>query len=92
MTRDELNRELRMHSATFPAVLIVYATLVGNPRVLGDGNRLIQSEAEGPRTIITSEAPMVDMPCGACFFNRNRDRAFPSDHTEALHEPRRTDP
>lgn len=29
MTRDELNRELRMHSATFPAVLIVYATLVG---------------------------------------------------------------
>ncbi len=29
MTRDELNRELRMHSATFPAVFIVYATLVG---------------------------------------------------------------
>lgn len=29
MNRDELNRELRMHSATFPAVLIVYALLVG---------------------------------------------------------------
>jgi hypothetical protein len=28
MTRDELNRELRMHSATFPAVLIVYGLLV----------------------------------------------------------------
>ncbi len=29
MTRDELNNELRMHSATFPSVLIVYGTLVG---------------------------------------------------------------
>lgn len=29
MTRDELNRELRMHSATFPAVLIMYGMLVG---------------------------------------------------------------
>lgn len=28
MTREELNRELRMHSATFPAVLIVYAVIV----------------------------------------------------------------
>ncbi len=28
MNRDELNRELRMHSATFPAVLIVYGVLV----------------------------------------------------------------
>lgn len=29
MTRDELNRELRMHSATFPAVALVYVTLIG---------------------------------------------------------------
>ena len=29
MTRDELNRELRMHSATFPAVLTVYGAIVG---------------------------------------------------------------
>ncbi len=29
MTRDELNRELRMHSATWPAVLIVYGMIVG---------------------------------------------------------------
>jgi len=29
MSRDELNRELRMHSATFPAVLFVYALLIG---------------------------------------------------------------
>ncbi len=28
MTRDELNRELRMHSATFPAVVVVYGLLV----------------------------------------------------------------
>ncbi len=28
MNRDELNRELRMHSATFPAVVIVYAVIV----------------------------------------------------------------
>ncbi len=28
MTRDELNRELRMHSATWPAVLIVYGMIV----------------------------------------------------------------
>lgn len=28
MTRDELNSELRMHSATFPAVMIVYGTIV----------------------------------------------------------------
>ncbi len=30
MTRDELNRELRMHSATFPAVLVVYGTIVAS--------------------------------------------------------------
>jgi len=29
MTRDELNRELRMHSATWQAVALVYATIVG---------------------------------------------------------------
>lgn len=29
MTRDELNRELRMHSASWPAVLIVYGIIVG---------------------------------------------------------------
>lgn len=29
MTREELNRELRAHSASFPAVLIVYAIIVG---------------------------------------------------------------
>ena len=29
MTRDELNRELRAHSATFPAVLVLYGVLVG---------------------------------------------------------------
>lgn len=29
MTRDQLNREFRMHSATWPAVLIVYSLLVG---------------------------------------------------------------
>ena len=29
MTRDQLNRELRMHSATWPAVLIVYGLIVG---------------------------------------------------------------
>ena len=29
MTRDELNRELRMHSATWQAVLVVYGSLVG---------------------------------------------------------------
>ncbi|WP_281272551.1 hypothetical protein [Roseovarius spongiae] len=29
MTRDELNREFRMHSATFPAVLTVYGALIG---------------------------------------------------------------
>jgi hypothetical protein len=29
MTRDELNRELRMHSATWQSVAIVYGTLVG---------------------------------------------------------------
>ncbi|WP_281356454.1 hypothetical protein [Roseovarius faecimaris] len=29
MTRDELNRELRMHSATWQAVALVYAALVG---------------------------------------------------------------
>ena len=28
MTRDELNRELRMHSASWPAVLIVYGLIV----------------------------------------------------------------
>ncbi|EAP76947.1 hypothetical protein ISM_01620 [Roseovarius nubinhibens ISM] len=29
MTRDELNRELRMHSATWQSVLVVYAGMVG---------------------------------------------------------------
>ncbi len=29
MTRDELNRELRMHSASWQAVLIVYGVIVG---------------------------------------------------------------
>ena len=29
MTRDELNRELRMHSATWQSVVLVYAVLVG---------------------------------------------------------------
>ncbi len=29
MTRDELNRELRMHSASWPAVLIVYGVIFG---------------------------------------------------------------
>lgn len=29
MTRDELNRELRMHSATWQAVVVVYAMIVG---------------------------------------------------------------
>ena len=29
MTRDELNRELRMHSASWQAVVIVYLCLVG---------------------------------------------------------------
>jgi len=29
MTRDELNRELRMHSASWQAVLIVYGAIVG---------------------------------------------------------------
>jgi hypothetical protein len=29
MTRDELNRELRMHSATWQAVALVYGALVG---------------------------------------------------------------
>ena len=29
MNRDELNRELRMHSATWQAALVVYAILVG---------------------------------------------------------------
>jgi len=29
MTRDELNRELRMHSATWQAVVLVYGVLVG---------------------------------------------------------------
>ena len=29
MTRDELNRELRMHSATWHTVVLVYAVLVG---------------------------------------------------------------
>jgi len=28
MTRDQLNRELRMHSASWPAVLIVYGIIV----------------------------------------------------------------
>lgn len=29
MTRDELNRELRMHSATWQSVVLVYAALIG---------------------------------------------------------------
>ena len=29
MTRDELNRELRMHSASWQAVLIFYGAIVG---------------------------------------------------------------
>ena len=29
MTRDELNRELRMHSASWQAVVIVYGMLIG---------------------------------------------------------------
>ncbi|WP_397542913.1 hypothetical protein [Roseovarius salis] len=29
MTRDELNRELRMHSATWQSVVLVYGLLVG---------------------------------------------------------------
>ena len=29
MTRDELNRELRMHSASWQAVLVVYGLIVG---------------------------------------------------------------
>ncbi|WP_420556723.1 hypothetical protein [Roseovarius sp.] len=29
MTRDELNRELRMHSATWQSVVLVYGILVG---------------------------------------------------------------
>ena len=29
MTRDELNQELRMHSATWQSVVIVYGLLVG---------------------------------------------------------------
>jgi len=30
MTRDELNRELRMHSATWQAVVIVYGLIVAS--------------------------------------------------------------
>lgn len=29
MTRNELNRELRMHSATWQSVVVVYGALVG---------------------------------------------------------------
>lgn len=29
MTRDELNRELRMHSASWQAVAVVYGAIVG---------------------------------------------------------------
>ncbi|MDR9392888.1 hypothetical protein [Roseovarius sp. SYSU LYC5161] len=29
MTRDELNRELRMHSATWQAVVLFYGVIVG---------------------------------------------------------------
>ncbi|GAB4284822.1 MAG: hypothetical protein Kow0058_04030 [Roseovarius sp.] len=29
MTRDELNRELRMHSASWHAVAVMYALIVG---------------------------------------------------------------
>lgn len=29
MTRDELNRELHMKSATWPAVAVVYGSIVG---------------------------------------------------------------
>jgi len=29
MTRDELNREIRMHSASWQAVVLMYAVIVG---------------------------------------------------------------
>ncbi|SEK41430.1 hypothetical protein SAMN05421666_1512 [Roseovarius nanhaiticus] len=35
MTRDQLNRELRMHSASWPAVLIVYAVILGTMILTG---------------------------------------------------------
>lgn len=35
MTREQLNRELRAHSANFPAVLIVYAAIVGTMVLTG---------------------------------------------------------
>lgn len=35
MTRDQLNRELRTNSATFPALLIVYAVIFGTMVVTG---------------------------------------------------------
>ncbi len=35
MTRDQLNRELRAHSANFPTVLIVYAVIVGTMIMTG---------------------------------------------------------
>lgn len=35
MTRDQLNRELRARNATFPAVLIVYAVIVGTMVLTG---------------------------------------------------------
>jgi hypothetical protein len=35
MTRDQLNRELRAHSASFPAVFIVYAIILGTMILTG---------------------------------------------------------
>ncbi len=35
MTRDQLNRELRLRSASFPAVLIVYAIIAGTMILTG---------------------------------------------------------
>lgn len=35
MTRDQLNRELRARNASFPAVLIVYAIIVGTMILTG---------------------------------------------------------
>ena len=35
MTRDQLTRELRAHSANFPTVLIVYAIILGTMILTG---------------------------------------------------------
>ena len=39
MTRDELNRELRMHSATWQSVAIVYGALIAT--LIFAGNAII---------------------------------------------------